>query len=158
MQMFENETMQFLKSHENLNMYSQYDAIIPCCNGHKYRPDILYVLDDRWIIVEIDEHQHKTYCAVGEFQRLHELRDQLDTHKGGMYMIVIRYNPNQENKEKLQKLGDAIRDAFTTTKVCMATSGIHIEYVGYNINQKRKMETEYYEAYDENIKHFKRVK
>ena len=153
---FECETLDFLNSKEDLCLYSQHDQRIPCCIGAKIRPDIIYILPDRWVILEIDEHEHKNYnCVVAEVDRLHELRDQLNVHKADMYMVVIRYNPNEPYRSLNDKhaiLYKTITDAFTTNNVINAECGILKIYLGYTGQQKRKLDSQYNAEYDRVIK------
>jgi hypothetical protein len=54
------------------------------------RPDFLFKLNDRWVIVECDEHQHKgkTYSC----ERRREL--ELYNSAKGKPLVVVRYNPD----------------------------------------------------------------
>jgi hypothetical protein len=55
----------------------------------KYRPDVLYDCNTHFIIVEIDEHQHKQYDTVCEITRMIHIQESL-----GMNTVFIRYNPD----------------------------------------------------------------
>ena len=157
---FEVETIEFLKTQTDLTLFTSHDKSIPCCKSRiKFRPDILYSLMDRYVILEIDEHEHKHECAVAEVDRLHELRDQLQTHGANKYMVVVRYNPNEAHRSKIDKqkrLAHELRDAFTTGDVVHADSGILQRYVGYTGQQKRKADGEYHERLDAELRLLKK--
>jgi len=56
----------------------------------KKRPDIYFDLLTHCVIVEIDEHQHKSYEDICECARLNEIVNGI----GGQPVIIIRYNPD----------------------------------------------------------------
>jgi hypothetical protein len=60
------------------------------CNSKK-RPDLRILLDDRIIIIEIDEDQHKRYSDSCECARLNEIINSIDL-KATTY--IIRFNPD----------------------------------------------------------------
>ena len=157
---FEVETIEFLKTQPDLALFTSHDQSIPCCKGgRKFRPDILYSLSDRFVVLEIDEHEHKHQCTIAEFDRLHEIRDQLQTHGASKYMVVVRYNPNEAYRsvhDKHTRLAHELRDAFTTGDVVNAESGILRRYVGYTGQQKRKADGEYHERFDAELRLFKK--
>lgn len=55
------------------------------------RPDILANLDDKVIIIEIDENQHQSYQDICENKRLMQISQDLN-HKN---MVLIRFNPDK---------------------------------------------------------------
>jgi hypothetical protein len=71
------------------------------CN--KYRPDRVYDCGTHYVIVEVDENQHKRYhsiCSKGEkaeLIRMHEIRN-----AAGIHCIFLRFNPDdfKVNNEK----------------------------------------------------------
>ena len=128
--------MEFLRSRSDLTNFTLYDtAVANCGTGRKFRPDVLYVLSDRYVILEIDEHEHKYYCAVAEFDRLQEIRDELGEHESGKYCVVVRFNPNQPHREVDEmhaELERMLRDAFVTGDVVNAETGVLTRYLGYS--------------------------
>lgn len=56
----------------------------------KKRPDIYYDLNDKCIIVEVDENQHKQYDSTCECARINEIVSSI----GGRPVTFIRYNPD----------------------------------------------------------------
>jgi len=63
----------------------------------KKRPDVFFELEKHCVIVEIDEHQHKTYDDSCECSRINEIVNGI----GGRSVIIIRFNPDIiKNKKK----------------------------------------------------------
>ena len=158
---FEMETMEYLKTQEDLAEWTLYDQSIPCREGDQraFRPDVLWVLEDRYVILEIDEAEHKLNCTVAEEDRLFELRDELQNHGADKYLVVVRYNPNEAYKKLEQKhvaLSENIREAFVTKDVVNAASGILKLYVGYTGQRKRTFDSEYTERLKAELKILKR--
>ena len=60
----------------------------------KKRPDIFFELSRHCVIVEIDEHQHRTYEDSCECSRLCEIVSGI----GGRSVVVIRFNPDSTRK------------------------------------------------------------
>jgi hypothetical protein len=54
------------------------------------RPDVYFELEKHCVIVEIDEHQHRTYEDSCECARINEIVNGI----GGKSVIIIRYNPD----------------------------------------------------------------
>jgi hypothetical protein len=73
----------------------------------KKRPDVYFELQTHCVIVEIDEHQHKTYGDICECARINEIVSGI----GGKSVIIIRFNPDttkhKSNSLKLE-LADKI--------------------------------------------------
>jgi hypothetical protein len=67
----------------------------------KRRPDCYFELLKHCLIVEIDEHQHKSYKDICECARISEIVGSI----GGKSIIFIRFNPdNIKNKNKKIKI------------------------------------------------------
>jgi hypothetical protein len=68
----------------------------------KKRPDIYFELNTHCLIVEIDEHQHKTYDNSCECARINEIVNGI----GGKSVIIIRFNPDttKHNGKKMDLL------------------------------------------------------
>jgi Holliday junction resolvase len=60
----------------------------------KKRPDVFFDLPGHCVIVEIDEHQHRSYEESCECARLCEIVSGI----GGKPVIVIRFNPDSTRK------------------------------------------------------------
>lgn len=76
-----------------INEYSNYHFIIDktILNGSSNRrPDILLNLEDKIIIIEIDENQHKQYDNIYEMNRLEEISNDVRNKN----IICIRINPD----------------------------------------------------------------
>jgi hypothetical protein len=72
----------------------------------KKRPDIYFDLITHCLIVEIDEHQHRTYEDICECARINEIVNGI----GGKPVIIIRYNPDiVKNNGKKQNISQSDR-------------------------------------------------
>jgi len=72
---------------------------------------------------------------VAEFDRLQEIRDELDEHESGKYCVVVRFNPNQPHREVDEmhaELERMLREAFVTGDVVNAETGVLTIYLGYS--------------------------
>ena len=67
-----------------------HDKIIADQECSRKRPDVYFDLPDRVVIVEIDEHQHKTYDEGCSCARMCEIVAAI----GGRSVVFIRYNPD----------------------------------------------------------------
>jgi hypothetical protein len=120
----EREVIQFIKtSFPNYNFI--YDKII--ANGiSKRRPDILLNLDDKAIIIEIDENSHKKYDCICENKRLMEISRDLNFKP----IIFIRFNPDKY----LDKNNNNIPSCFS---ICKETGLVKIN-IKKNWNERLK--------------------
>lgn len=77
------------------------DKIIPNTCNIRSRPDRIYDCNTHWVIIEVDEGQHKGYkCEKGELVRMHEIQN-----AAGINCIFLRFNPdNYRVNGKLQKV------------------------------------------------------
>jgi len=81
----------------------------------KKRPDVYFELDKHCVIVEIDEHQHRSYEDVCECARICEIVSGI----GGKSVIFIRFNPDttkHNNKRLKLELCDKIDLLVDTIK------------------------------------------
>ena len=81
----------------------------------KKRPDVYFELDKHCLIVEIDEHQHKSYEDTCECARINEIVNGI----GGNSVIIIRFNPDttKHNQKRLKlDLSDKIDLLVDTVK------------------------------------------
>ena len=81
--------MRYLKKNIDTKMKHDTSTMLNGCS--KKRPDIYYELDKHCVIVEIDEHQHKSYSEICECARINEIVSPI----GGKSVIFIRYNPDK---------------------------------------------------------------
>lgn len=58
------------------------------------RPDLLLNLGRWFLIVEIDEHQHKDYSKLSETRRLLDIREDLRSRP----FVLLRFNPDEYQK------------------------------------------------------------
>ena len=111
--------MQFLKKEIHTKAVS-HDIVIKGGCSLK-RPDILYESETlkHFIIVEIDENEHKSYTESCECARINNIVNDI----GGKSLIIIRYNYDKVkhkgkeidiNKERrLKILSDTIKEEIT---------------------------------------------
>jgi hypothetical protein len=65
----------------------------------KHRPDLAWVLDDRIIIIEIDENGgHPNYEATCEMARMSRIVETLQIEHGFVPVIFLRFNPDEYDK------------------------------------------------------------
>ena len=60
------------------------------------------------VFVEVDENRHKSYCELGEINRMKNIY----MNEGGIPILFIRYNPDnfKDNNNKIKKLSQAKRE------------------------------------------------
>jgi Holliday junction resolvase len=71
----------------------EYDTHDKIYNGSclRYRPDFVFKYNDRFIIVEVDEDQHKRYpCECDQIRMINLCQD-----FGGAPVVFIRFNPDK---------------------------------------------------------------
>lgn len=99
----------------------------------KYRPDILYDFGTHFVIVEVDEDQHKQYDANCEMKRMMSILRGL-----GLPTVFIRYNPDKYTAkniaqktsfaERMNKLIERIEFYKTSKNI----KEFQIEYLFYD--------------------------
>ena len=77
-----------LDGHPELRHYSYSNVILPCSPNIRY-PDFVFVLQDRVVILEVDEDAHRYYSRDCEVSRVTELMENI----GGRPLYLIRFNP-----------------------------------------------------------------
>ena len=112
--------------------YDSWNKAIRGANK-KYRPDFIYILEDRVIIVEVDEGQHRRY---GLLQELDRMRDIASCYPGKIVMFV-RWNPDGfcsqgrvksiSRRQKLQNLAVYVESLFGSQ-----ASGVTVHYMYYD--------------------------
>ena len=137
-------TMEFLMEQEDLRNFSQMNTKIACSPSAE-RPDFMWVLPDRVVLLEVDEHQHKySTSATCEREREYRIADSLRREQ--KHIVLVRFNPDQKNVspwKMYDTLGKAVRDAFVTDDCRFAEDGILRRYIGYDRGRVRSIEREY---------------
>ncbi len=69
-----------------------------CGNKNSEEKEICYDFKTHIVYIEVDEHQHKSYCDAGEINRMKNIY----MDEGGCPVVFIRYNPDNcyLNKKK----------------------------------------------------------
>ena len=100
-------TIAFLREHFSTFDMREDKKVPDGCS--KYRPDLIFDLGDRVIIVEIDEHQHRDYETLCEIRRSMALfvdvngkdclkvedADREPAERVGRPVVLIRFNPDE---------------------------------------------------------------
>jgi len=132
-----------------------HDKIIDsvCGKDDRSRPDFVYNCNTHIVIVEVDEHQHRNNCSVGEINRMKNLFFAYE----GTPVVFIRYNP--DNFVFRGKKGDIPQgkredvllkwvDKAINTLPNFSLSVVHLFYDGYKDTTKEFLEIDPY-FYDE---------
>ena len=132
---------------------------IKICTGKYIRPDFVLNLDDRVIIVEVDEHQHESYAEDCEVTRLINI----SMSYGGSPVIWFRFNPDAfkidgktqsvSSKMRLNQLVELIQKyiSFADLPLEELKKLITVEYLFYD-DDRQKMLEELTESYMKNYK------
>ena len=92
-----NKTKERLMVNHIVKQFPDFKFILDKAIGHKkHRPDLLLELDDRIIIIEIDENQHKGY-KKNEILRLDTIQKVINKK-----VICIRFNPDSFIKDNIK--------------------------------------------------------
>lgn len=105
----------------SLGSYSYYDETLPC-SPNRRRPDFVWVLEDRIVILEVDEDAHRFYNRECEVSRVTELMEQTR----GLPLVLIRFNPL---KSLLNDLRELLVEVLTTTHIF--ASHLQVRFLGY---------------------------
>ena len=114
------------------------DVVVNHGECGRERPDRVYELADKVIILECDEHQHRDRVCVCEQMRMVNIGQGY----GGLPVYFIRWNPDDYSPEKDKKLpetlakrhtlvGDLIRD-MCNSKVALPVTLISAIYLYYD--------------------------
>jgi len=133
------------------------DIIVNEGNCGKERPDRVYELDDKIIILECDEHQHKDRQCICEQTRMVNISQGF----GGIPVYFIRWNPdiyysNNEPESLIKRhklVGDYIRDIINnkiTLPVCLLAV-IYMYYDNWNSLEDEEWKIITHFAYNGNI-------
>ena len=113
----QNSLFSSLDQRNDLPVPKSTDTIIENGECGKERPDRIYDLSDKILIIECDEHQHRDRACDCEQMRMVNIAQSF----GGIPVYFIRFNPDyyepdneNKNPEPIQKrhkmIGDLIRD------------------------------------------------
>ena len=92
---------------KNIDTKFEYNSSKMLQGCSKRRPDVYFELSTYCLIVEIDEHQHRTYEDICECSRINEIVNGI----GGKSVIILRFNPDttkHKGKRLKLKLSDKI--------------------------------------------------
>jgi len=81
-----------LSTHPRLALFSSHDTAHPCATAlgaDRIRPDFVWELADRVVVLEVDEEEHRLYELTCERARVHKLHELF-----GKPLILLRYNPD----------------------------------------------------------------
>jgi hypothetical protein len=84
----EHSIVRYLNKHIDTKFTHDSSQMLQGCS--KRRPDVFFDLPKHCVIVEIDEHEHKSYEDSCECSRINEIVNGI----GGRSVIFIRYNPD----------------------------------------------------------------
>ena len=126
---------------------SSIDTVIDGGTCGRERPDVVFQLDDRIIIVEIDEHQHRSRPCECEQTRMVNIGQSF----GGLPVAFIRWNPDtytpaNENKDpepivkRHRLLIDLLQDMLAGKKSAPTAlvSVLHLYFDGWISISKQK--------------------
>ena len=112
---------------------------IKTCTGSYIRPDFVFSLVDKIIIVEVDENQHQSYPEECESMRMINLC----TSFGGMPVVFLRYNPDTfriagkiqrvDGYRRLKKLKNILEEYIAKPLDKLLT----VEYLFYSDDRER---------------------
>lgn len=102
-----------------------------CTEGHLY-PDIRFDCIYYYLIVEVDEFQHRGSSYKCDEQRMYDIITKL-----GMPCIFIRFNPDgkDSNKAELLKMVNKYLNLDINNKQLWDDHGFKVEYMFYNNNK-----------------------
>ena len=81
-------------SHEDFQEYFvNHDSNIRSCKLLR-RPDMLFCFPRFAILLEIDEHQHRTRTELSELEHLDVIRQYVQHQRGQRHLYVLRINPD----------------------------------------------------------------
>jgi hypothetical protein len=104
----QNVLMDYLDARKDLPTPMSTDTIIDGGACGKERPDRIYDLDDKIIVVECDENQHKERACECEQTRMVNIGQSF----GGIPVYFIRWNPDIYSPENDKKQPEAIQSRY----------------------------------------------
>ena len=81
-------------THEQFNeYYVGHDFNVSSCKLRR-RPDMLFSLPKFAVLLEIDEHEHRSYTKLDEAEHIEVIRRWVEATHGLERMVVLRVNPD----------------------------------------------------------------
>ena len=96
---YEERILHFLKTHYLLPNEYSIKIDFACGGKHSEVKEIGYDFKTHKVYIEVDENQHKSYCDMGEFNRMKNIY----FNEGGIPTVFIRYNPNKYKDIRCKK-------------------------------------------------------
>lgn len=131
----ENIIKYFLQSNHISVVYNRSISHI----GSKYRPDFLIISNFGYIILEVDENQHRNKVyASSETDRMLSIYYNIQTINKGSEVLFIRYNPDKYQgiqhspKERHTSLHALLLNYIRITTIGTALAQIRLYYDGFN--------------------------
>lgn len=85
-------------SKEALRYYTTHNEAHPCAGDidmDAIRPDFVWELPEKVIVLEVDEYEHRHYNIDCERSRVHKLHELMEKP-----LILLRYNPDAKNENR----------------------------------------------------------
>ena len=84
------------------------------CHESRTRPDLCWILPDRIVHLEIDEHSHVDYEVACELKKNDAANWGFDTREDHRPTVMVRFNPNEYDKRNvsLEERCDALVDVL----------------------------------------------
>jgi hypothetical protein len=123
-----------------------------CGGKESEEKEIVFDFDTHQVHVEVDEKQHKSYCKLGEFNRMNNIY----MEAGGIPILFIRYNPDNyyENGKKID-IPQAKREELLIKwlkyyeNIDNLPYNLAVHYLYYNdCNEKKCYEIDPYEMFE----------
>jgi hypothetical protein len=139
----EAKVLELLMIHERFKHFTFFNTSISCDGGGQIRPDLVWVLDDRVVLLEIDEHGHRAYNPVCERNREFRILDAVSERAPGKQLVIVRHNPHASCADWLshKKLIAGLDSAFDD--VHESEDGIARLYVNYTRQRMREISKEF---------------
>ena len=109
-------------------------------NGSKLRPDFLIQSKFGYIVLEVDEHQHKDYVQVDEIARMNTIQIDIQLIKPNSQVLFIRFNPDEytgvqcELKTRHKYLHNIITHFVGQDIIGVPLAQLKLFYDGFNNN------------------------
>ena len=123
----EMEIVRFLKDKLPDNEFIHNKSVGSDCTDGRLYPDILFDCNWYFLIVEIDEFQHRGANYSCDEKRMHDIIAKL-----GLPCIFIRYNPDNKKSDK-QHLLNKVTEYLNLTDKIWNDFGFKAEYLFYNL-------------------------
>lgn len=134
----ETEIVEYLK-HILPNEKFIYNKVVKIqTTGKIYMPDIRYDCKKFNLIIEVDEHAHKSSSYNNDMQRMYDITDELDTP-----CLFIRYNPDNKNSNK-EDLSDKIKAYLKIRDLVDCDDGNIHDFIDFDPERNIKIEYLFY--------------